>query len=43
MEIQEQNGLFLVVENEEILYKAQTLDEAQGNDRDWETSSSVRL
>ena len=30
MEIQEQNGLFLVVENEETLYEAQTQEEAQG-------------
>lgn len=30
MEIQEQNGKFLVIENEEILYEALTWDEAQG-------------
>jgi len=30
MEIQEQNGLFLVVQNGENLYEAQTQDEAQG-------------
>lgn len=30
MEIQEQNGIFLVVENGETLYEAQTQDEAQG-------------
>lgn len=30
MSIQEQNGLFLVVENGETLYTASTQDEAQG-------------
>tara|TARA_R110000796_G_C14389108_1_gene416204 strand:+ start:565 stop:717 length:153 start_codon:yes stop_codon:yes gene_type:complete len=30
MEIQEQNGKFLVVESGEIIYESQSLEEAQG-------------
>ena len=40
MKIQEQNGLFLVIENGEILYEAQTQDEAQGY-IDWTNRSDA--